>query len=176
MGAFDNSLAALSEVDGAYVCTACAETEVALAPPEETYTAFTGELLDALANGVPDGPELLDLNTLYGHLTEVLTEAGRPAPQQRNRNRIGQLAFARNRAWLPSAAANSGPALVTPLTGPTAAKRAQLLRRTGEFRAAEAVFRGAATTESAALDDRVRALRRASRHGEAARLLRGEQD
>lgn len=167
MGAADSSLAALSEVDGAYVCTACAETEEALAPPGEPYTAFTGELIGVLAGGIPDGPELLDLNTLYGHLDDVLAEAGRPRPQQRNRNRIGQLAFARNRAWRPSTSA-------TPSDGLSAAERAQLLRRAGDFRAAEAVLRAAAPTESAALRDRVRALRRANRHGEAARLLRGQ--
>ncbi len=169
MGVADTSLATLSEVDGAYVCTACAETETAMAPPDETYTAFTGELIGALANGIPDGPELLDLNTLYGHLADVLADAGRPVPQQRNRNRIGQLALARNRAWTRSTSGSSGPRLVT-----APAKRAQLLRRIGDFRAAEAVLQGGATTESAALHDRVRALRRANRHGEAARMLRGQ--
>jgi Caspase domain len=173
--AVDTSLATLSEVDGAYVCTACAETETALAPPDETYTAFTGELIGVLANGIPDGPELLDLNTLYSHLTDMLAKAGRALPQQRNRNRIGQLAFARNRARSRSTSEYSGPAPVTALASPPAVERAQLLRRAGDFRAAEAVLRGAATTESAALRDRVRALRRANRHGEAARLLRGQQ-
>jgi uncharacterized caspase-like protein len=170
MGAVDTSLATLSEVDGAYVCTACAETETAMAPPDETYTAFTGALIGALANGVPDGPELLDLNTLYGHLADVLAEAGRPVPQQRNRNRIGQLALARNRAWSQSISKSSAASVILP------AERAQLLRRVGNFRAAEVVWQGAVTTESVALQNRVRALRRANRHDEAAQLLRGQQD
>lgn len=101
-------VAALTEVNGAYVLTACAESETAKAPPGARYTAFTGELITALEEGVADGPELLDLHTLYRHLAAVLAGKRWPVPQQRSRNSIGDLALARNRAWSAPAAASSG--------------------------------------------------------------------
>lgn len=85
-------------VDGTYILTASAETRKAVAPPGETYTAFTGELISTLAGGVPDGPELLDMETVYRHLYERLAARSRPIPQQRNRNAGGLIALARNMA------------------------------------------------------------------------------
>ncbi|MFF3869840.1 caspase domain-containing protein [Micromonospora sp. NPDC001898] len=172
-------VAALTEVNGAFVLTACAESETAKAPPGARYTAFTGELITALEEGVADGPELLDLNTLYRHLAAALAEKRWPVPQQRSRNSIGDLALARNRAWsAPVAAAGGsgdagrgGPVLRR--VAVPATERARLLQRVGNFPGAAAALREAAVDqEPEALRQRIRQLRRANRHSEAAALWR----
>jgi hypothetical protein len=90
-----------ASVDGSYLLAAASETSYALAPPGETYTAFTGELLEVLRTGVPDGPELLELDAVYRHLRLALGAKRRPIPQARNRNTSARLALGRNRAFLP---------------------------------------------------------------------------
>ncbi|MGW0814285.1 caspase family protein [Streptomyces viridiviolaceus] len=85
-------------VDGTCVITACAETRLALSPPEETYTAFTGELITTLVEGIADRPDPIDMESLYRHLHRRLSARSRPVPQQRNRNSGSLIAIARNRA------------------------------------------------------------------------------
>ncbi|MFF2145374.1 caspase family protein [Kitasatospora sp. NPDC058190] len=97
MGA-GKSLADRTAVNGTVVLTASAATRPALSPPGEPYTAFTGELVDLLERGIPGGPELLDMDTLYRRLYARLAAKSRPLPQQRNRNTGGLIAIARNRA------------------------------------------------------------------------------
>src|SRR5207248_2786228 len=87
-------------IDGTSLLAASAETRKALSPPGEEFTAFTGELITALTEGITGGPALLDMQTLYRHLHTELAAKSRPLPQQRNRNTGGQIALARNRAYL----------------------------------------------------------------------------
>ncbi|MCX4486312.1 caspase family protein [Streptomyces anulatus] len=89
-------LAAHSEIAGTYILTAAAETKTALAPPGEDYTAFTGELLRLLSEGIPGAPEYLSLDLIYANLRDSLTAQSRPRPQQRNRNEGARIALARN--------------------------------------------------------------------------------
>jgi len=93
-----DEIADRAAVEGTCLLTASAETRAALSPPGETYTAFTGELITALGEGIPGAPELIDMNTLYRHLHRTLAAKSRPLPQQRNRNTGGLIALARNRA------------------------------------------------------------------------------
>ncbi|MFF7127973.1 caspase family protein [Streptomyces sp. NPDC008240] len=83
-------------VNGAYVMTATAENQLALAPPGEEYTAFSGALLRALADGVPDASDPLEMQDLYRHVRKELLAQGRPEPQQRARNDGPDIALARN--------------------------------------------------------------------------------
>ncbi|WP_406352895.1 caspase domain-containing protein [Streptomyces sp. NBC_00658] len=87
-----------AEIEGSYVITASPGYKQALAPPGDTYTAFTGELLNVLRVGIPGGSVLLDFDAVYGHVRRVLTAKGRPAPQKRGGNTAGQLVFCRNRS------------------------------------------------------------------------------
>ncbi|WP_164904753.1 caspase, EACC1-associated type [Streptomyces cyaneus] len=97
-GAMSSSgLGGMSDISGTFVLTATSETRTALAPPGETYTAFTGELIGALEDGIPQAPPLLTMMTLYQHLYGSLVAKGRPTPQQRNGNTAGAIALARNR-------------------------------------------------------------------------------
>lgn len=89
-------------IDGTSLMAASAETRRALSPPGEEFTAFTGELIVTLTDGITGGPPLLDMHTLYRHLHVQLAAKSRPLPQQRNRNTGGHIALARNRAHLPA--------------------------------------------------------------------------
>ncbi|MGW3200629.1 caspase family protein [Streptomyces sp. NPDC001118] len=95
------NLAAHSEIAGTYILTAAAETKTALAPPGEAYTAFTGELLRLLREGLPDAPEYLTLDLIYANLRDRLAAQSRPIPQQRNRNEGARIALARNVLFSP---------------------------------------------------------------------------
>ncbi|MFF8367262.1 caspase family protein [Streptomyces lydicus] len=70
----------------------------AFTPEDHTRTGFTTALLRLLTEGVPDGPEHLDLTTLYRHLAVTLPAARLPEPLQRAFNATGDLALFRNPA------------------------------------------------------------------------------
>ncbi|WNE98445.1 ABC transporter substrate-binding protein [Streptomyces luomodiensis] len=89
------------EIEGTYLLASVPDTSFALAPPGEPHTAFTGELLRLLREGVPGGPEFLDLDTVYAQVYAALRAKGRPLPQKRDRNTAGGLALTRNAAWIP---------------------------------------------------------------------------
>ncbi|MFI7597202.1 caspase family protein [Actinoplanes sp. NPDC049681] len=95
MGAV-NEIGDRVRIEGTYLMTAAAETAVALAPPTERLTAFTGAFVRAVRDGVPDGPDVLDFNTLYPRIRSALEAAGRPTPQQRASNGGGRIALVRN--------------------------------------------------------------------------------
>lgn len=97
MGSAD--LAAQADVQGTYLLAAASETRPALAPPGEAHTAFTGELLSILSTGIADGPEKLDLDSVFKQLRTVLASKDRPVPQGRVRNSNGQLALGWNPAF-----------------------------------------------------------------------------
>jgi hypothetical protein len=90
------NFAARSDIEGTYILTAAAETKTALAPPGEAYTAFTGELLRILNEGIPGAPEYLNLDNIYEILHSRLASKSRPIPQQRNRNAGSKILLARN--------------------------------------------------------------------------------
>ncbi|WP_405562692.1 caspase family protein [Streptomyces phaeochromogenes] len=96
-------LADQAAVEGSFLLAAAAETRTALAPVGETYTAFTGALLEALREGVPGGPALVDLGVLYRHLRLTMEARGHPVPQARDRNSGARVALGRNQADLPAA-------------------------------------------------------------------------
>ncbi|NYV78744.1 caspase domain-containing protein, partial [Streptomyces sp. UH6] len=98
MGTADVSLAAQADIEGSYLLAAADETHHAKAPVGERHTAFTGALLRLLTDGIPGGPEELDLNDAYRHLSAVCRAAGLPAPQKRDRNSMGNLFLTRNAA------------------------------------------------------------------------------
>ncbi|MEU3480824.1 caspase domain-containing protein [Streptomyces sp. NPDC033754] len=96
-------LADQAAVEGTYILAASAETRTALAPVGAAHTAFTGALLETLRHGIPGGPPLLDLETIYRHLRLTLEARAHPVPQARNRNTGARVALGRNQADLPTA-------------------------------------------------------------------------
>jgi hypothetical protein len=95
-------VAAKLNVNGTFILTATAETRQALAPPGEAHTAFTGELLDLIEQGVHEAPEFLSMNMVYQKLVTHLGAKHLPIPQQRNRNDAGNICLFRNRSLLDS--------------------------------------------------------------------------
>lgn len=99
-------------ITGVYVLTACAANDLAMAPPGAERTAFTGTLLRVLENGVPEGPDLLDLGTVVDRLRAELP-AGYPRPQCVATNTVMRLAFARNPASPAAGRAGADPGRLT---------------------------------------------------------------
>jgi putative AlgH/UPF0301 family transcriptional regulator len=92
------SVADEAEIDLACVLVAASANRAALAPPDEPYTSFTGSVIELLRTGLPGGPDLLDLNTIYQHVSAVQRSLGRPLPELRARNGGERIPLARNRA------------------------------------------------------------------------------
>jgi hypothetical protein len=86
-------------IEGTYLLTATAANAVALAPPGERYTAFTGTLLGLLNTGIPGGPELLTFAQIYPRLQHALTSRQLPRPRQQGSDTIAHLALTRNLAY-----------------------------------------------------------------------------
>ncbi|GHE02299.1 caspase family protein [Streptomyces alanosinicus] len=136
-------LAAEAAVDGAYVLTASPGDRIALAPDGERNTAFTAELLRVLREGVAEGPELIDLDTLYRVLEERLRAKSRPLPQRSQENGVGRLPLARNKARAGRHSL-AGPVLAAEVRAAVVATGlalARLLRSTGNTRDALPVLR-----------------------------------
>lgn len=104
----DEMLADQAEIEGTYLLAAAPDNGLALAPPGDIHTAFTGELLRILRDGIPGTDLDLDLDLVYRHLRAALSARGLPQPQKRVRNTAGRLIFARNHAYRPAPA--DGPA------------------------------------------------------------------
>ncbi|GLW90569.1 hypothetical protein Aglo03_13850 [Actinokineospora globicatena] len=98
-----SAVTGLTDIEGVYVLTATAPNHTALALPDAEHTAFTGAVLDLLRTGVPGGPELLTLTTVYERVLQTMRSRGYPRPEQINKDTIGKLALARNAAYVPAA-------------------------------------------------------------------------
>ncbi|MFC7265511.1 caspase family protein [Streptomyces lutosisoli] len=143
MSADVQNLAAQAKVEGTYVLAASPGDRPALAPEGEVYTTFTGELLDLLRGGIPDGPELIDLETIYRTLEGRLRAKNKPLPQRTFENQAGLLPIARNRACAPARGVG-GPVLdlqVTSAITTTGLRLARRLRAVGRTRDALPVLR-----------------------------------
>jgi ABC-type branched-subunit amino acid transport system substrate-binding protein len=124
-----NGIANPTMAEGTYVMTSSAETKPAMAPPGEKYTAFTGELLHVIEEGVPGGPDPLPMDVLFTEVRDRLAaRTGIPAPQQRARNAGHTIALVRNRRQ-PRSAEDSAPAAeeIPPVRLPVFVRLARLL-------------------------------------------------
>ncbi len=105
-----SGLADQAAIEKTYLMMACGKQALAVAPPGEDYTAFTGELIGALEAGDPNAGDVLDMGTLYFAVRSALNAKGRPIPEERARNDGRSIAIARNRLDDPHGAAARGPA------------------------------------------------------------------
>ena len=101
MSASDD-VAERARIEGTYLMTASASTALALARKGDKHTAFTGEIIDAISTGIPDGPDLLNMEKLFWHVRGQLEAKGRPIPQQRAGNDGGMISLVRNRRGVPT--------------------------------------------------------------------------
>ena len=173
--AFANAAA----VEGTAVLTACAATQQARSPEGETYTAFTGALIDLLDQGLPDGPEYLDAATVYARLAPRLGGRGLPAPQLGCTGGGGAIPLARNTAYMadpgPSPehakAADPGPD-EEPRPDPAELRsRSRESRRLGDYaRAGQLLRTAAAAGDPDSLRELAAHLRRSGHYADAAEL------
>ncbi|MGW5638458.1 caspase, EACC1-associated type [Streptomyces sp. NPDC003832] len=101
MGTQSADLMGIAGIDGTFILAAAGPTDVAVSPPGEDYTAFTGALVELLGAGVEHGPEILDLSTVALHLRTRLLKARRPESRSLDRDSVGRLPFAVNAAHTP---------------------------------------------------------------------------
>jgi hypothetical protein len=101
LGGGAGQLAELSRIEGTFVLTAAGSYEKALAPRNERYTTFSGELLRWLADGDPEGAAELTLDATYQGIWRRLVGRGGPEPQRRATGRAGDLVVMLNPAYVP---------------------------------------------------------------------------
>ena len=98
-----------SAVRDTHVLCATDRTSPALFELTDQHTGFTGCLLRLLNDGVPDGPEFLDLGTLFHYLSIIVPttrcasaddpDGCLPRPLQRTSDHLSNLALVRNPAF-----------------------------------------------------------------------------
>jgi hypothetical protein len=89
----------VAEVEGSYLLAAAQKYEEAKSPDGEGCTAFTGELVDALREGIAPGPpaeEFLSLNALHQQVRSALRKKHLPEPHRHDPDSIGHLPHFRN--------------------------------------------------------------------------------
>ncbi|GAA2513717.1 hypothetical protein GCM10010201_06930 [Pilimelia columellifera subsp. columellifera] len=92
------ALADKARIDKSCLLVAAAATETARAPIGARYTAFSGELIDLMREGLPAGPRLLDVKTIWETLRERLHARQLPQPEVRARNSGDDMPVVRNAA------------------------------------------------------------------------------
>ncbi|MFC6935120.1 hypothetical protein ACFQHO_35570 [Actinomadura yumaensis] len=92
-----------TETQGVYTLAAAdGPARVADLPRQvHTTTAFTGELLSLISEGLPDGEPWLTPEALFGPLKSRLRQKGLPGPRQIARDTAGHFGLARNVAYRP---------------------------------------------------------------------------
>lgn len=85
------------EVSGTCTLTSSPANRPSSAPEGARNTAFTGELLTLLHDGVPGDAEFLTLSVIYQHLLQATQRRGLPRPEARHTRTVSNLALARNR-------------------------------------------------------------------------------
>ncbi|GAA4811607.1 caspase family protein [Streptomyces ziwulingensis] len=97
-------LADRTVIDRTYLMTACTKYESSYAPPDESYPAFTGELIRTLERGVPGAPDPMPMADVFAPVREALRAKNRPDPQDRATGLGHEIALLRNRAAGPTPA------------------------------------------------------------------------
>ncbi|MGP2437982.1 caspase, EACC1-associated type [Streptomyces sp. JW3] len=84
-------------VERSYLMTSCAAQEAAFAPHGETYPAFTGALIRAVARGVPGAPDPLPMRDLFVQVRQALNARGLPEPKDLATGVGHEITLVRNR-------------------------------------------------------------------------------
>jgi hypothetical protein len=91
------------DIRGTYTLASAPAYSSAVAPVGSRFTAFTGELLGTLRQGIPDSGPLLTLADIFPALTRSLLARGMPRPQHLGTGLADRIALARNAAYRPEA-------------------------------------------------------------------------
>jgi hypothetical protein len=90
----------IDDIEGAYVLASSGATQASVAPEGARHTAFTGELVRILEDGIGSAGPTLRLPEIYRELFVTLRRDPKlPEPQQSASRTVGEMGFARNRAF-----------------------------------------------------------------------------
>lgn len=92
-------LARQAPIEGACVLTATSDYARALATPGHRYTAFSGALISALENGLPDAGAYLEIRSIFAFLRQEMRSRGLPQPHLSTRDDGSELVLGRNVAY-----------------------------------------------------------------------------
>ena len=99
-GEANEAVADITHVEGVYTLTATTRNRTAHVPPpnqqDTASTSFTGELIELIMSGIPQGPASLTLGVIYRHLRTRLAALGVPLPNQRNTDLADRFVFSKN--------------------------------------------------------------------------------
>jgi tetratricopeptide (TPR) repeat protein len=88
------------DLEGTYSIASAPANKVAISPEGEKYTAFTGELLRVLDDGLDNGKEELTISDIYDHIrNEFRRRSGLPEPQQSMYQDASGFVMANNRKY-----------------------------------------------------------------------------
>jgi hypothetical protein len=99
MSTHDSLIRAGLDIKGTFALASAPATKPAMAPDGARYTAFTGELVRILEEGLNNQAEVITLEEIYQELKQELKKAGLPEPQRANFQEAGNLRIARNRRY-----------------------------------------------------------------------------
>ncbi|GGS50914.1 caspase family protein [Streptomyces cinerochromogenes] len=97
-----------AEIEGTCVLTSCRANQVSLDSDGQGFTAFTGHLVRVLRDGVPGGPELLDLDTVYRQVLHSMRSLEQN-PRKTGGDTVSGLALVRNPAVAAQTSQTSRP-------------------------------------------------------------------
>lgn len=87
------------EAAGAVTLASSARNVLSLAPKGARHTAFTGELIHILKEGIDSFQPALDLQTIFLQILASMRRRNLPQPRMLNRDTAGRVLFARNSAF-----------------------------------------------------------------------------
>lgn len=85
------------DLQGTFALASAPANMPSIAPKGARHTAFTGQLLRVLDEGIDNGKEVLTLEDIYDHMRREMNRVDLPEPQRVNFQEAGTFAFARNR-------------------------------------------------------------------------------
>jgi len=106
MGSEAALLAAGIELKGTFSIASSPATKLSVAPLGDRYTAFTGELITILRDGIDGDDQFLTLDHVYQELRRRLLQTGLPEPQCQSRLDGSRLKIARNQGIVLDLRAN----------------------------------------------------------------------
>jgi hypothetical protein len=98
MTSIPSAVTAAIDITGTYTLTSAPAYSASIAPPGERFTAFTGELLRVLHDGIPGAGDLLSLRDIYTALVRGLRGRGMPQPQHLGTGLADHIALGLNAA------------------------------------------------------------------------------
>ncbi|MDP9792949.1 hypothetical protein J2S43_001461 [Catenuloplanes nepalensis] len=112
MTSVPSAVTAAIDISGTFTVTSSPATSTSIAPPGDRFTAFTGELLRVLRDGIPGAGDLLSMRDIYTALVRGLHTRGMPRPQHLGTGLSGHIALGPNPAresQKPAAAQKRAP-------------------------------------------------------------------